>query len=55
MGSSLKKIFNARQIYISDVRITPDYIRYIRPINETEGEKYKKPYSENETIIDKNI
>ena len=40
--SSLEEIFNARQIYISDVRINPEYIKYIRPINETEEEKYKK-------------
>ena len=53
--SSLEAIFNARQIYISDAKITPDYIRYIRPINETEEEKYKKPYSENETMIDRNL
>ena len=53
--SSIEEIFNAREIYISDERITPDYIRYIRPINETEELKYKKPYSEKETIIDKKI
>ena len=53
--SSLEEIFNARQIYISDVRITPEYIKYIRPINETEEEKYIKRYSENETTIDKNL
>ena len=53
--SSLDEIFNARQIYISDARITRDYISYVRPINETEEEKYKKPYSENKTIIDKDI
>ena len=53
--SSIEEIFNARQIYISDVKITHDYIKYIRPINETEEEKYKKPYSENETIIDRNL
>ena len=52
---SIKQIFNARQIYISDAKITPDYIKYIRPINETEEEKYKKPYSKNKTIIDKDI
>ena len=34
--SSIEEIFNARQIYISDTKITPDYIRYIRPINDTE-------------------
>ena len=52
---SIKEIFNARQIYISDIRITSDYIKYIRPINETEELKYKKPYSENETIIDNRL
>ena len=52
---SLEEIFNARQIYISDAKITPDYIRYIRPINETEEEKYKKIGQDNKTIIDKNI
>ena len=52
---SIEEVFNARQIYISDVRITPDYIKYIRPINETEELKYKKRYSENETIVDKKL
>ena len=55
INSSIEEIFNARQIYISDVKITPEYIKYIRPINETEEEKYKKRYSENETVIDKNL
>ena len=53
--SSIEEIFNARQIYISDSKITKDYISYIRYINETEEEKYKKRYSENDTIIDKNL
>ena len=53
--SSLVQIFNARQIYISDVKITPEYIKFIRPINETEEEKYKKRYSEHDTIIDKQL
>ena len=55
INSSIEEIFNAREIYISDVRITPEYIKYIRPINETEEEKYKKPYSENETTIDRSL
>ena len=54
-NSSIEEIFNAREIYISDVRITPEYIKYIRPINETEEKKYKKRYSKKETIIDKNL
>ena len=52
--SSIEEIFNARQLYIYDAQITPEYIQYIRPINETEEEKYKKPYF-NQTIIDKNL
>ena len=51
----LEEIFNARQIYISDAKITHDYIKYIRPFDEKEEEKFKKRYSENETVIDKNI
>ena len=35
--------------------MTEQYIRYIRPINETEEEKYKKRYSENETKISTDI
>ena len=53
--SSLEEIFNARQIYISDEKITPEYIKFIRPINETEEEKYLKRYSERDTVIDKNL
>ena len=53
--SSTEEIFTSRVIYISDIRITPDYIKYIRYINETNEEKYKKPFSENKTIIDKNL
>ena len=45
--SSLREIFNARQLYISDIRITQEFIRYIRPINDKEEQKYKKRYSEN--------
>ena len=52
---SIQEIFNARQIFISDTRITPEYIKAIRPINETEEQKYYKRYSERETVIDKNL
>ena len=48
---SLEEIFNSRILYISDINITGEYIRYIRPINETEEAKYNKRYSENETKI----
>ena len=53
--NSIEEIFNARQIYITDSKISTEYIKFLRPINETEEEKYKKRYSENETFIDSNI
>ena len=53
--SSINEIFDAREIYISDIRITPEYIRYLRPINKTQEQKYRKRYSKNDTIIDKKI
>ena len=49
---SLEEIFNSRKLYIPDTSLTPEYIRYIRKINETEEETYKKKYSESETKID---
>ena len=52
---SIDEIFNERQLFISDARITPEYIRFIRPINETEEEKYKKRYSEGDTLINNTI
>lgn len=52
---SLEEIFNSRRLFISDANLTPDYIRYIRKINETEEEEYNKKYSENETKIDPRI
>ena len=52
---SIKEIFNARQIYIPSVKITSDYLKYLRPINETEEEKYLKRYSKGDTVIDKNL
>ena len=48
---SLEEIFNSRILYISDIHITKEYIKYLRPVNETEEAKYKKRYSENETKI----
>ena len=54
-SSSMGEIFNSRQIYISDVKITPEYLRFVRPINETEEQKYNKRYSENETIINNSL
>ena len=53
--NSIEEIFNARQIYISDSKISTEYIKFLRPINETKEQKYKKRFSENETFIDSNI
>ena len=39
---SLEEIFNSRRLFISDANLTPEYIRYLRKINETEEEIYKK-------------
>ena len=46
--SSLDEIFNSRQLYINDADLTTKYIRYIRPIDEKEEEKYKKKNFESE-------
>ena len=54
-SATIEQIFNEKQIYISDVRITPDYLKFIRPFNETEEEKYKKRYSEGDTVINNTI
>ena len=40
---TLSKLFNSREIYISESNLTLDYIHYIRPINESEEEEFKKP------------
>ena len=53
--NSIEEIFNARQIYISGSEISTEYIKFLRPINETEEQKYNKRYSENETFIDPDI
>ena len=49
-ASSITEIFNARQLYISDISINQEFIRYIRNINEIEEQKYKNRFSENVTI-----
>ena len=53
----LKKddLFYSRQIYISEAKITPDYIKFIRSINEKEEQKHKENLNEKEIIIDNNI
>ena len=45
--TNLEEIFKSRQLYIDDVNLTNEYIHYIRPINETEEENYKKKIYEN--------
>ena len=39
---TVKDVLFSRQIYINDNNITNEYIRYIRPINESDEEIYKK-------------
>ena len=53
----LKKddLFHARQIIISDARITPDYIKFIRSINEKEELKLEKNSKKKEIVIDSNL
>ena len=52
--SSIKTIFDVKQIYISNVKITPEYIRYIRAINNTR-ETIQNNYIKSEIKIDNNI
>ena len=53
----LKKedLFNAREMYINEAKLTPDYIKYIRSFKETDQEKPKDNLKEKEIIIDNNI
>ena len=39
---TLKEILNSRVLYINDNNLTNEYIRFIRPINESEEEIYKQ-------------
>ena len=39
---SLKEILFSRQLYINDNNLTNEYIRFIRPINESEEEIYRQ-------------
>ena len=52
---SLDEIFNSKILFINDENLTREYIKYIRPVNETEEEKYNKKYSESETKISPEI
>lgn len=51
----LEELFYTREIYINDAKITPEYIRYIRPINETEEELNKREIPKEEIRIDDSI
>ena len=39
---SVSQVFNSRELFISDINLTLDYINYIRPIDEKEELQYKK-------------
>ena len=51
----IEEIFNAREIYISDAKINSEYLKYLRPINETEEEKYNQRLSKHDSVIDKKL
>ena len=51
-ASNLNELFESRRLYIDDINITNEYIRFIRPINETEEESYKKELYPNLTLDD---
>jgi glycosyltransferase involved in cell wall biosynthesis len=39
---TISQLFNSRQLFISEANLSLEYIHFIRPINETEEEKYKQ-------------
>ena len=49
--SCLEDILNSRELFINDFDLTGDYIRFIRPINESEEKQYKKKISANKIKI----
>ena len=53
--SSIEEIFNSREIYILDAKINSEYLKYLRPINETEEEKYNQRLSKHDSVIDKKL
>jgi len=40
--SNVNDLFNSRRLYINEKNVTNDYIRFLRPINQQEEEKYKQ-------------
>ena len=50
--SNLNELFESRRLFINDNNITNEYIRFIRPINITEEESYKKELYPNLTFDD---
>ena len=52
---NLNEIFNSRKLYITNNKITPEYIKFIRPLNETEEAEYSKTIPEKKIFIDNNL
>ena len=50
--SNLNEIFESRRLFIDDNNITNEYIRFVRPINETEEESYSQQLYPNLTLDD---
>ena len=42
-------------IYIENAKINSEYLKYLRPINETEEEKYNQRLSKHDSVIDKKL
>ena len=49
--SCLEDIFTSRELFINDSDLTGDYIKFIRPINISEENQYKKKVSANKIKI----
>jgi len=50
--TDIKQIFFSRRLFINDKNITKEYIKFIRPIDENEEEKYNKILFPNLTFYD---
>ena len=42
---SIKQIFNSRQLFINNMNLTNEYVRYVRPINEHYEKQFKRKIS----------
>ena len=52
---NLNEIFNTRELYTTNVKITPEYIKFIRPLNETEEAEYNKIIPKKKDFLNNNL